>query len=90
MHRVAALRIEFHQHAYIVSPPQHAMGLPLRYWSNTCTLHMVERAPLVLVCSGESPEELWTRKTQKAGVSTNSRQQQVERVGLSARARDGL
>ena len=34
-------------------------------------------------------EELWTRKNQKAGMSTNSRQQQVESVGLSARARDG-
>ena len=31
----------------------------------------------------------WKRKTQKAGVSTNHRQQQVESVGRSARARDG-
>ena len=28
-------------------------------------------------------------KTKKQGVSTNYRQQQVESVGLSARARDG-
>ena len=47
---------------------------------------MVGRARIALEWCGHGPEELWTRKTQKAGVSTNSRQQQVERVSGSLRA----
>ena len=47
---------------------------------------LLARAGIALEWCGHGPEELWTRKTQKAGMSTNSRQQQVWRGSGSLRA----
>ena len=59
-------------------------GVPLAFTNMlvfTLQMYELERRPGPWA-SNNLPES-------KAGVTTNSRQQQVERVGLSARARDG-